>query len=268
MSTDDSIQMPDPEGDATPHPPAASQWEPWAQAGWDPAEVNPYEARQAYDGWQALGNRDTRGYMLERMLQGNELPEGMSWEQAQGAIQREWQSQQDPFQNQQQQGYGYQQDQYQQDQYQPSDQDYADIAAQQGIDPNQLRQVWQNDMTQQLQQFRTQMDTDYQQRQQVEEFGRGMDSLRAQHNLSETDMTFLTPRAAEYAQQGVAMNQAMESAFRDFDEWRRNSLASMGQQQGQAPQNFASQGGIPASPEQPAQTLAEARDFMASQFQR
>ena len=35
---------PTPEGDATLAP---SPWEPWQQAGWNPAEVNPYEARQA-----------------------------------------------------------------------------------------------------------------------------------------------------------------------------------------------------------------------------
>lgn len=260
--TTDALSIPPsedpvPEGDATVSP---SPWEPWQQAGWNPAEVNPYEARQAYEGWQALGNRDTRGYMLERMLQGNELPEGMSWPEAQEIIQQAHQQRQDPFaQYAPEPAYG-------QEQQYGQEPDYG--VQQPGVDPYQLRQAWQADMQTQISQFQEQMQRETSERQQVEEFGRGLDGIRSQHGLSESDMTFLAPRAAEYAQNGTQINQAVEQAYRDFDEWRRNALSSMGQQQGQSPQNFASQGGLAASPEQPPRSLSDARAFMESQTRR
>lgn len=246
---------PQPESQAAPQ---NNPWEPWQQAGWQPDEVNPYEVRQAYDGWQALGNRDTRGYMLERMLAGNELPEGMSWQEAQEAIQQAWQMRQDPFAQPMDPYAG------QQDQYGYTQQDYADAAAQ-GIDPYQLRQAWQQDMRSELQQFQQQLEQQYEERAQVEEFTRSMDSLKGQYNLNDSDMSFIAPRAAEYVQPGVPMSQAIEQAYRDFDEWRRSAIASMASQQQQAPQTF-SPGGIAASPDQPPRSLAEAASMMENRF--
>lgn len=255
---------PQPESHAEPQ---NSQWEEWQRAGWQPDEVNPYDVRQAYDGWQALGNRDTRGYMLERMMQGNELPEGMSWQEAQEAIQQAWQQRQDPFQQ-----YGGQPDPYgqygQQQGYGngPTQQDYADAAAQ-GIDAYQLREIWRQDMQQEMQQFQQQFMQQQQEQQQVEEFTRTMDSLRSQHNLNDTDMSFIAPRAAEYAQPGVPMQQAIEQAYKDFDDWRRSALAAAATQQQAAPQqSWSAQGGAPASPDQPPRSLAEAQQFMQNQY--
>lgn len=250
------------EADASPQ---GAQWEEWQRAGWQPDEVNPYDVRQAYDGWQALGNRDTRGYMLERMLQGNELPEGMSWQEAQEAIQSAWQQRQDPFMQQQMASdhYGYQQPYGNQG---PSQQDYADAAAQ-GIDAYQLREIWKQDMQQELQSFQQQLMAQQQEQQQVEEFTRSMDSLRGQYGLSESDMSFIAPRAAEYVQPGVPMQQAIDQAYKDFDDWRRSALASAASQQQAAPQqSWAAQGGAPASPDQPPRSLDEARQFMQGQY--
>lgn len=253
--TGEESAPPQPESQAAPQ---NNPWEPWQQAGWQPEEVNPYEVRQAYDGWQALGNRDTRGYMLERMLAGNELPEGMSWQEAQEAIQQAWQMRQDPFAQPMDPYAG------QQDQYGYTQQDYADAAAQ-GIDPYQLRQAWQQDMRSELQQFQQQLEQQYEERAQVEEFTRSMDSLKGQYNLNDSDMSFIAPRAAEYVQPGVPMSQAIEQAYRDFDEWRRSAIASMASQQQQAPQTF-SPGGIAASPDQPPRSLAEAASMMENRF--
>ncbi len=246
--------QPEPEAQAEPQ---NNPWEPWQQAGFDPEDVNPYDVRQAYDGWQALGNRDTRGYMLERMMQGNELPEGMSWQEAQEAIQQAWQSRQDPFLMDQQGMY----DDPQQYNMDPQQQ-YAEP---QQIDPYALREVWQQDTQRQLAQMREEIHREYEERQQQDEFNRGMEQLRSQYNLSESDMAFLAPRAVEYVQPGATMTQAIEQAYRDFDDWRRNALASMAQQQQQAPQTYAPQG-MPASPEQPPRSLAEAAQFMEQQF--
>lgn len=251
---------PEAESQATPQ---NNPWEPWQQAGWEPNEVNPYEVRQAYDGWQALGNRDTRDYMLERMLAGNELPEGMSWQDAKEVIQYAWQQQQDPF-AQQQMADPYAQP-GQPDQYGYTQQDY-DQAAAQGIDPYQLREAWQHDMRSELQQFQQQLEQQYEERAQAEEFTRSMDALKGQYSLNDSDMSFIAPRAAEYVQPGVPMTQAVEQAFKDFDEWRRSAIASMAnQQQQQAPQTF-SPGGMAASPDQPPRSLSEAASMMENRF--
>jgi hypothetical protein len=251
-------EPPQPEAEANPQ---GNPWEPWQQAGWQPDEVNPYEVRQAYDGWQALGNRDTRDYMLERMLQGNELPEGMSWQDAKEVIQQAWQMQQDPFMQQ-----GQFMDPYaeQQDQYGYTQQDYAE-APQQEVDPYQLRQAWQTDIRGELQQFQQHLEQQYEERAQAEEFNRSMDSLKSQHSLNDSDMSFIAPRVAEYVQPGVPMSQAVDQAYKDFDEWRRNAIASMASQQQQAPQTF-SPGGLAASPDQPPRSLAEAASMMENRF--
>lgn len=245
-------EQPQPEQHAEPQ---GNPWEPWQQAGWQPDEVNPYEVRQAYDGWQALGNRDTRDYMLERMLAGNELPEGMTWQDAKEAIQQTWQMRQDPFM--QQDPYG------QQGQYEQFGQEQPQYEQQ--VDPYALREAWQQDMRAEMQQFQQQLQQQAEERAQMEEFTRSMDSLRSSHNLSEADMSFIAPRAAEYVQPNVPMSQAIDQAYKDFDEWRRSAIASMASQQQQAPQSFAP-GGIAASPDQPPRSLAEAASMMENRF--
>ena len=147
----------------------------------------------------------------------------------------------------------------------PTQQDYAD-AASQGIDAYQLREIWKQDMQQELQGFQQQLMAQQQEQQQVEEFTRGMDYLRNQNGLSESDLSFIAPRAAEYVQPGVPMQQAIDQAYRDFDEWRRGAIAGLATQQQQAPQQSYSQGGFTPSPDQPPRSLNEARQFMESQF--
>jgi len=250
-----SPQPPQPEAEAQPQ---NNPWEPWQQAGWEPNEVNPYEVRQAYDGWQALGNRDTRDYMLERMMQGHELPDGMSWQDAKEAIQQAWQMQQDPFMQEADPYYGQQQmDPYGQEQYSEP--------VNPAVDPYALRQAWQHDMRGELQQFQQQLQEEYEERAMAEDFNRSMHSLRDQHNLSDSDVAFIAPRVQDYIRPDAPISQAVEQAYREFDEWRRNAIASMAGQQQQAPQTF-SPGGIAASPDQPPRSIAEAAQMMENRF--
>jgi hypothetical protein len=197
------------------------------------------------------------------MLQGNELPDGMTWQDAKEAIQQAWQMRQDPFMQPGMDPYG--QEPYgQPDQYGYTEQDYAQAAAQ-GVDPYQLRNAWQQDIRGELQQFQQQLEQQYEERAQVEEFTRSMDAIKGQYNLNDSDMSFIAPRAAEYVQPGVPMSQAIDQAYKDFDEWRRNALASMASQQQQVPQTF-SPGGMAASPDQPPRSLAEAANMMENRF--
>ena len=71
-----------PEGDP---PPPGTPWDGWAGAGIDP-NYDPQQARQALGFWDALRNRDQRDYAVEQLVRGD-LPQGMSWAQAQQILQ-------------------------------------------------------------------------------------------------------------------------------------------------------------------------------------
>jgi hypothetical protein len=246
-----------------PQDEAPNPWAPWQEAGFDPAEYDPEDVRNAYDGWNALADRDQRPYIVEKMLQGNEIPEGMSLNEVMEAANLYWQAKNDPF--------GQDDGQYYEDEQQPSESsygpEYGDGPAYDpsSLDPNYLRSVWQQDMESLVDERIQKMEQEYQERQQFEEFRSEMDRLRADHNLSDTDLQFIAPRAVEYVQPGRPMNEAIQQAWGDFDEWRRNSLANYAQQQGRAPRT-GPPSGLPASPEQPPRSLAEAQQMMENRY--
>lgn len=238
-------------------------WDQWQQVGFDPNEYDPNDVRNAWDGWNALGDRDQRPYLIERMLQGNEIPDGMSLNELSEAANLYWQAKNDPFGNE---DYQYA-DPYSEQAYVPEYGGEAPMGydPSPAVDPNYLRGVWQQDIESVVDQRLTQMEQQYQERQQFEDFRTEMDRLRQENNLSDVDLQFIAPRAAEYVQPGQPMSNAIGQAYKDFDEWRRNSLANYAQQQGRAPQTSAP-GGYAASPEQPPRSLAEAQQIMESRY--
>lgn len=253
---------------------APNPWAPWQEAGFDPDQYDPGDVRNAWDGWNALADRDQRPYLIERMLQGNEIPDGMSISELSEAANLYWQAKNDPFGN---------------DDYQ-----YADDPQQYGnpyanpyaspempgpeyganpygqpatpdLDPNYLRSVWQQDVESIVEQRLSEMEQQYQERQQFDEFRTEMDRVRSEFNLSDSDLQFIAPRAVEYVQPGQPVSNAVRQAYQEFDEWRRSSLANFAQQQGRAPQTYAPTG-LAASPDQPPRSLAEAQAIMESRF--
>lgn len=246
----------------------SNPWDPWQQAGFDPSEYDPSEVRNAWDGWNALADRDQRPYLIERMLQGNEIPDGMSLNELQEAANLYWQAKNDPFGNE---DYQYADDPYGQQPYSPemSGPEYGvDPYGQPStppMDPNYLRSVWQQDVESIVEQRLAEMEQQYQERQQFDQFRTEMDRVRSENNLSDTDLQFIAPRAVEHLQSGRPIEDAVRQSYQEFDEWRRNSLAQFAQQQGRAPQTSAPTG-FAASPEQPPRSLAEAQAIMESRF--
>ena len=239
---------------------APNPWAPWQEVGFEPGELDPEEVRNAYEGWNALADRDQRPYLVEKMLQGNEIPEGMSLNELQEAANLYWQAKNDPF--------GAEDNLYEEPSEASYGPEYGGGAAYEpspSVDPNYLRNVWQDDIQSIVDSRLEQMEQQYQERQQFDEFRSEMDRLRADHNLSDTDLQFLAPRAVEYVQPGRPMAEAIGQAWGDFDEWRRNSLANYAQQQGRAPRT-SPPGGLSASPEQPPRSLAEAQQMMESRY--
>jgi len=239
---------------------AHNPWEPWQEVGFDPEQFDPEDVRNAYEGWNALGDRDQRPYLVERMLQGNEIPEGMSLNEMMEAANLYWQAKNDPFGSDDDEVYYSEPDGSQYGPVDPSV-DYGSPA----LDPNYLRNVWQEDIQSIVDTRLEQMEQQYHERQQFDEFRSEMDRLRADHNLSDTDLQFLAPRAVEYVQPGRPMAEAIGQAWSDFDEWRRHSLANYAQQQGRAPRT-SPPSGLSASPEQPPRSLAEAQQMMESRY--
>lgn len=244
--------------------PQANPWEPWQQAGFDPEQYDPSDVRNAWDGWNALGDRDQRPYLIERMLQGNEIPEGMSLNELTEAANLYWQAKNDPFGNE---DYQYaEQPGYSEAPYVPEyGSDPSGYDPSPAVDPNYLRGVWQQDIESVLDKRFAEMEQQYQERQQFDEFRTEMDRLRQENNLSDVDLQFIAPRAAEYIQPNQPISNAVGQAYKDFDEWRRNSLANYAQQQGRAPQTSAPSG-FAASPDQPPRSLAEAQQIMESRY--
>lgn len=245
-----------------PQEEAPNPWAAWQEVGFDPEQFDPEDVRNAYEGWNALSDRDQRPYLVERMLQGNEVPEGMSLNEVMEAANLYWQAKNDPFG--QDDGQYYDEPIHSEGAYAP---EYGGGPAYDpaSLDPNYLRSVWQQDMESLVDQRIQQMEQQYQERQQFDDFRSEMDRLRADHNLSDTDLQFIAPRAVEYVQPGRPMAEAIQQAWGDFDEWRRNSLANYAQQQGRAPQT-GPPSGLPASPEQPPRSLAEAQQMMENRY--
>ena len=241
-------------------------WATWEEAGFAPDKYDPSDVRNAWDGWNALGDRDQRPYLIERMLQGNEIPDGMSLNELSEAANLYWQAKNDPFGNDDYQYMDQQQPGYYSEGPSP---EYGAVDPSFGatppVDPNYLRSVWQQDVESIVEQRLAEMEQQYQERQQFDEFRTEMDRVRSENNLSDSDLQFIAPRAVEYIQPGQPVSNAVRQAFNEFDEWRRNSLASYAQQQGRAPQTQAPMG-MPASPDQPPRSLAEAQAIMESRF--
>lgn len=245
-------------------------WAPWQEAGFEPDKYDPSDVRNAYEGWNALGDRDQRPYVIERMLQGNEIPDGMSLNELQEAANLYWQAKNDPFGTE---DYMYEDQQQQYDPYgrspEPAGPEYGVDpsygAPSPNLDPNYLRSVWQQDVESIVEQRLAEMEQQYQERQQFDQFRTEMDRVRSENNLSDTDLQFIAPRAVEHLQSGRPIEEAVRSSYQEFDEWRRNSLAQFAQQQGRAPQTQAPTG-FAASPEQPPRSLAEAQAIMESRF--
>lgn len=249
---------------------APNPWAPWQEAGFDPEQYDPSDVRNAYDGWNALADRDQRPYLIERMLQGNEIPDGMSISELSEAANLYWQAKNDPFgsedyryADEQQYGNPYASPEMMAPEYgfDPSFGEPAPPA----LDPNYLRSVWQQDVESIVEQRLAEMEQQYQERQQFDEFRTEMDRVRSEYNLSDSDLQFIAPRAVEYVQPGQPVSNAVRQAYQEFDEWRRNSLASFAQQQGRAPQTQAPTG-LAASPDQPPRSLAEAQAIMEARF--
>lgn len=237
--------------EASQAPSAPDPWAPWQQAGFAP-EQNPYELRQHLDWVQAITDESRHEQELERSLrEWGHLPEGVSLREMKEWAAQQAQARQDPFatQPQQQPQYpGVPQNGY------PTP-DYADPYAQPqqpGVDPNQLRQVWQQDMQQILQAERAQFEQQMAMQRLQDDLGRQMERISTQNNLTDADRTWVGREANRRLQSGEVtqpqqLATLMEDVWRELAEYRQSAVASAVQAQQSAPRTMTPTGGTPGT---------------------
>lgn len=262
----------DPEGLEPVEEPEASPdygpWSNWQQAGIDPEKFNPYDARKAINLNSALSDPGHRGYALEQILKGHELPEGMTWDEARQAIQEAAQQrQQDPWESVLQPaepdgellGYG------------PDGQPVYAAPPQQyqqpGIDPASIRAAVDATVEQRIAAMEAERRKQEDDRKQGEEFERAIANVRAKENLSDADTKWLIPATLANLQgpmAGASYDEAARNTWKELDGWSKQSAARMAVDQQNVPQTRTPNGPTPSSSQPPAnlrEAGEKAREF-------
>lgn len=252
MSTDLTPDQPaineqQPVEQAPPEPPAPSPWQQWEQAGVDPT-VNPYEARQALDAYQALRDRDRQVPYIESIMRANNLlPEGVSLQDAIAYANEQAQYQQDPWA------------QFSQPQQQQFDQGYDPALEQQyqqpPFDPSMLQQAVQAEVQRNLQAYQAQQE----EAMRVQQFETAATQVASTRGYGDQERHMVSAEAVRMLQMNPALTyeQALGSAADAYDQAVLARAARLGQQQQAAPQIQAPTGPPPAQYQQP-QSLQEA----------
>lgn len=249
-------------------PPDYGPWSNWQQAGIDPEKFNPYDARKAINLNSALSDPGHRGYALEQILKGHELPEGMTWDEARQAIQEAAQQrQQDPWESVLQPGepegqlLGYSEDG--QPIYAAPPQQFQ----QPSFDPAQIKAAVDATVEQRLAAMETDRRRQEHERQQGEEFERAIANVKTKDNLSDADTRWLIPATIANLQgnmAGASMDEAARNTWNEMKAWRNQSAAQMAVDQQNVPQTRTPNGPTPSA-NQPPNNLSEAgeraRDF-------
>ena len=180
VAPEEGGESPEPQGEEQPNP-----WGAWEQAGVDPS-LNPYEVRQYMDWVNDLQQPDTHERALEQaMQQWGHLGEGENLSDLIAIRDQLRYERENPFEQHQQ--FPYEADEQE---YAPHDEEamYQQQQEYQNyIDPNELRQVWQQDMQDQLQQEREQMAQDMEAERIVNDLHMQLDRLADKENLEDQD---------------------------------------------------------------------------------
>jgi len=156
-------------------------WGSWEQAGVDPS-LNPYEVRQYMDWVQDLTGAETHERALEQaMQQWGHLQEGESLADIMAIRDQLRSERENPFE----------QFSPSPEEFHPEQELYAEppqASAQDNyIDPNQLREVWQQDMASQLQQEREAMAQEMEAERIVNDLHGQLDKLADREGLEDQD---------------------------------------------------------------------------------
>lgn len=237
-----------PAQEAPQAPPQSDPWAPWQQAGFAP-DQNPYELRQHLDWVQAITDENRHEAELERSLrEWNHLPEGVTFAEMKAAAQQLAASRQDPF--------AQQQPQYAPEPQNPYQPGYEDPNAYQqpqpGVDPNQLRQVWQQDMQQILAQERQQFEQQMAAQRIQDDLTRQMERVAGQNNLTDADRTWVGREMNRRLQTGEVQNPQqlatlVEDVWKELADYRQQAVASVLSAQNGAPRTLTPTGATPGN---------------------
>lgn len=222
-----------------------SAWEAWEKAGIDPSGMNPYEVRQYVDWVSELTNPDSHEAALEQALRRwGHLGDDESLQELINYRDEIRSQRDDPFARllggeEQQPGYeDYEQQQYQQ-QYQE----------QNLIDPYELRDIWRQDMQQQLAQEREQMQQQLQTERLVQDLENQLDQVASSQELDENERAFLweaaTTKLVNRQVDLDAVPSLMQDTWNQIDSLYQKRVARSAQSAQAGPTTTASPGATP-----------------------
>jgi hypothetical protein len=221
----------------------ANAWQAWEQAGIDPGAYNPYEVRQYTDWVGELTNAETHESALESaMRQWGHLGDDESLQDLIQYRDQLRQQRNDPFAQYQQEGY---------DEYDPYEyQHQQGIPEHNLIDPNELREVWRQDMQAQLAQEREQMNQQMQTERLVQDLQGQLESVSSSQGLDEDEKAFLWEAATtRLVNQQVDLQDVprlMENTWSQIDSLYQKRVARSARSQSGQPRTSVPAAGTPS----------------------
>lgn len=233
-------------------------WGAWEQAGVD-SSMNPYEVRQYVDWVQDLTGPETHERALEQaMHQWGHLDEGESLADLMAIRDHLRAEREDPF-NQ------YAQQEEQDPRYEADDDYQGRYEEQQAqsnfVDPNQLREVWQQDMAQYMNQQRQQMAEELEAERIVDDLNRQLDKLGESQGLEARDKELVWNIAVQQIQnqdlEPDDLAGIMDRTWSELNDLYARKFAEAAKKTSSAPSTTHSPSGAPAD-SQPKQGGLEA----------
>lgn len=238
MSTDELPgDAPDLGGEGVPD---LSAWQAWEQAGIDPSAMNPYEVRQYTDWVGELTNPETHETALESALrQWGHLGDDESLQDLIAYRDSIRQEQQDPFSRL----IGDEEPEFPSpEQQNPYEQNL--------IDPYELREVWQRDMQQVMEQERQQMQQQMQTERLVQDLQGQLEKVSADQGLDEDEKAFLWEAATtKLVNQQVDLQdvpQLMSQTWNQIDSLYQKRVARSAKSVNDGPRTSVPAAGAPA----------------------
>ncbi len=244
LPPDENMPIPEAQGDE----PQGNPWESWQGAGIDPS-YDPHQARQALGFWDALRNRDQRDYALEQLVR-NDLPDGMSWREAQEILRGQQEPQETPWDQ-----FGQQEEpEYEEQQYMPQQQPQ--------FDPRQFQQAVDFTVDQKIAAYEQQRQQEAQQAAFEQEFQREAQRVSGQYKMGDEETVWLAAQANMMRQNMpyASTSEVMDQAGKQIDGVLKARLQAMTQQQQETPAAPMPPGSTPSDQQVPdsAESLREA----------
>ena len=252
MSEELAGDAPELQGEGVSEPNGPS-WDAWEKAGINPSEMNPYEVRQYVDWVGELTSADSHEATLEQALRRwGHLNDDESFQDLIALRDQLRSEREDPFAVMNQP---------------PDYDDYGDYAntqesydepygQQPALDPYALREIWKQDMQQELQREREELQQQLQTERLVNDLQGQLENVASSQNLDEAEKEFLWETAmTRLTNQQVDLQDVpslMESTWNAIDDMYQKRVARAAGRTNSAPSTTGSASATPSDVQQVA----------------